>query len=37
MYAHTDDAIYVTLYGGNRTEIPLAAGSVKLRQVSDYP
>ncbi len=37
MYAHTDDAIYVTLYGGNETEVPLAGGGVKLKQVSNYP
>jgi DUF1680 family protein len=37
MYAHTDKAIYVTLYGGSRTEIPLAGGTVRIEQRSGYP
>ena len=37
MYAHTSDAIYVTLYGSSETEIPLAAGPVAVRQESRYP
>ena len=37
MYAHTDDAIYVTLYGSSSTEVPLAGGPVKVSQVSRYP
>jgi len=37
MYAHTDAAIYVTLYGGNRTAIPLAGGTVKVEQKTRYP
>ena len=37
MYAHTGDAIYVTLYGGNRTAIPLDGGAVKVTQTSRYP
>ena len=37
MYAHTDDAIYVTLYGGNSTRIPLAGGKVGIKQVTRYP
>lgn len=37
MYAHTDEAIYVTLYGGNRTVVPLADGAVKIEQASRYP
>ena len=37
MYAHTDDAIYVTLYGGSRTTIPLAGGTVRIEQKSGYP
>lgn len=37
MYAHTDDKIYCTLYGGNKTVIPLANGAVVLQQKTDYP
>ena len=37
MYAHTGDAIYVTLYGGNRTAIPIDGGTVKVAQTSGYP
>jgi len=37
MYAHTSDAIYLGLYGGSRTEIPLEDGNVAIRQTSDYP
>jgi len=37
MYAHTGNAIYVTLYGGNRTRIPLDGGTVKVTQTSRYP
>jgi len=37
MYAHTDDEIYVTLYGGNSTEIPLKGGKVGIEQRSAYP
>jgi len=37
MYAHTDDEIYLTLYGSSETEIPLAKGKVMIRQDSNYP
>lgn len=37
MYAHTDDEIYLTLYGSSRTEIPMPGGKVAIRQTSDYP
>jgi len=37
MYAHTGDAIYVTLYGSSATEIPLVNGAVALKQESRYP
>ncbi len=37
MYAHTDDEIYLGLYGSSRTEIPLAGGDVTIEQTSNYP
>lgn len=37
MYAHTDDEIYLGLYGSSRTEIPLAGGRVALAQKAEYP
>jgi DUF1680 family protein len=37
MYTHTDDEIYLGLYGSSRTEIPLAGGDVTIEQKSDYP
>lgn len=37
MYAYTDDDIYITLYAGSRTTIPLKAGKVALKQYSAYP
>ncbi|NQT84369.1 glycoside hydrolase family 127 protein [bacterium] len=37
MYAHTDRAIYLTLYGSSRTVIPLKGGDVDVKQVSQYP
>lgn len=37
MYAHTGDAIYLTLYGSSRTSIALDCGKVELDQSSDYP
>jgi len=37
MYAHTEKDIYVTLYGGSRTTIPLAGGAVRIEQASRYP
>ena len=37
MYAHTDQDIYLTLYGASQTEISLANGDVELIQSADYP
>ncbi|HEX5151213.1 MAG TPA: beta-L-arabinofuranosidase domain-containing protein [Parafilimonas sp.] len=37
MYAYVNEDIYCTLYGSNVTTVPLANGSVRLEQVSDYP
>ncbi len=37
MYSHTDDEIYLGLYGSSRTEIPLADGDVTIKQDSNYP
>lgn len=37
MYAYSDDKIYVTLYGGSHTTIPLKDGKVKVEQTSNYP
>jgi len=37
MYAHTDNEIYLGLYGSSRTKIPLAGGNVAIEQKSDYP
>ena len=37
MYAHSDHAIYLTLYASSSTEIPLPSGRVHLRQQSNYP
>ena len=37
MYSHTDDEIYLGLYGSSRTSIPLAGGDVAIEQKSDYP
>ena len=37
MYARTDNEIYLTLYGGNRTEIPLAGVNVAIKQKTNYP
>ena len=37
MYAHTEDEIYLTLYGSSETEIPMPGGNVKIQQTSDYP
>lgn len=37
MYAHTDDEIYVSLYGSSETTVLLNDGKVKLDQRSDYP
>ncbi len=37
MYARHGTDIYVTLYAGNSTEIPLENGTVKLIQETEYP
>ncbi|MBD3383591.1 hypothetical protein GF407_01580 [candidate division KSB1 bacterium] len=37
MYAHHGTDIYVTLYAGNSTEIPLENGTIKLTQETGYP
>lgn len=37
MYAYSDDKIYITLYGGSETTIPLKEGKVGLEQTSNYP
>lgn len=37
MYAHTDDDIYCTFYGGTSATIPLGRGNVGIRQETGYP
>lgn len=37
MYAHTDDDIYCTFYGGTSTTIPLGRGNIGIRQETGYP
>lgn len=37
MYAYSDNKIYVTLYGGSKTTIPLKGKKVALEQTSNYP
>jgi len=37
MYSHTDDEIYLGLYGSSETVIPLVGGVVAIRQTSNYP
>lgn len=37
MYAHTDDDIYCTFYGGTSATIPLGRGNVVIRQETGYP
>ena len=37
MYAHTDDEIYITLYGSSETDVELAKGKVSIKQESNYP
>jgi len=37
MYSHTDDEIYLALYGSSKTQIPLVGGTVAIRQTSNYP
>lgn len=37
MYAYSKNKIYITLYGGSKTSVPLNNGEVKLEQTSNYP
>lgn len=37
IYSHRGDEIYVTLYAGSETQIPLESGTVNIRQTTDYP
>lgn len=37
MYAYSEDEIYLTLYGGSKTTVPLAKTAVGLVQTSGYP
>lgn len=37
IYSYTGDDVYVTLYAGSETNIPLAKGNVHIRQNTDYP
>lgn len=37
MYAYSKDRVYLTLYGGSQTTIPLEGTRVKLEQTSAYP
>lgn len=37
MYAHTDDDIYCTFYGGTSTSIPLGHGNIGIKQETGYP
>jgi uncharacterized protein len=37
MYAHTNDEIYLGLYGSSQTEIALPTGKVAIKQITDYP
>ena len=37
MYSHTDDEIYLGLYGSSRRRFPLAGGDVTIEQTSNYP
>ena len=36
-YSHTDDDIYTVFYAGNSTVVPLVAGNVALKQITEYP
>lgn len=36
-YAHSADDIYTVFYAGNSTTVPLEAGSVDLKQQTEYP
>lgn len=37
MYAHTDDDIYCTFYGGTSATIPLGHGNIGIKQETGYP
>lgn len=37
IYSHTGDEIYLTLYAGSETKIPLESASVNIRQTTNYP
>lgn len=37
VYAHRDDALYVTFYVGSETTVPLAGGPVAVKQQTQYP
>jgi DUF1680 family protein len=37
IYAKTDDAVWVNLFVGSQSTIPLAKGSVKISQETEYP
>jgi len=37
MYAHTDDEIYLTLYGSSETNITMGKSEVAIKQTSNYP
>ena len=37
MYAHDNNALYVNLYAGSSTTIPLQSGNVAVKQSTDYP
>ena len=37
VYSHTNDDIFCALYAGSKTEIPLEAGKITLKQETNYP
>ena len=37
MYAYTDDSIFLTLYAGSSTSVPVKGTRVGLEQTTDYP
>jgi DUF1680 family protein len=37
MYAHDQETVYVNLYAGSSTIIPLKDGDIALKQATDYP
>lgn len=37
IYSHTDDDIFCAFYASSSTEVPLASGSVALKQQTGYP